>query len=229
VNNPYQYLILDLDDTLYSRRTGLMEEIGRRILLYLTERMGFSPQESVELRKRFNTQYGTALRGLQIEHTIDPADYLHFVHAVPLQDYLALDPALDAMLSRIPLNKAVFTNADTAHAQRVLNCLGVAHHFPVIVDIYAVEFHCKPRPEAYRRMLDQIGADGRTCIMVEDSARNLHPARELFGITTVIVDGAKSDGVDYAIGDLLELESLLHRISNLPASRPRPTAKGAVH
>src|SRR3989304_2202849 len=102
VNNPYQYLILDLDDTLYPRRTGLMEEIGRRILLYLTERMGFSPEESVELRKRFNVQYGTALRGLQIEHTIDPADYLHFVHDVPLQNYLALDPALGAMLSRIP-------------------------------------------------------------------------------------------------------------------------------
>jgi putative hydrolase of the HAD superfamily len=215
VTNSYQYLIFDLDDTLYSHRTGLMEEIGRRILLYMTGRMGFSPQESVELRKRFNVQYGTVLCGLQNEYHIDPADYLHFVHDVPLRNYLALDPSLDAMLSRIPLSKAVFTNADTTHAQRVLDCLGIAHHFPVIVDIYAVEFYCKPRPEAYRRMLDLIGVEGRNCIMVEDSARNLHPASELFGITAVIVDGIKSDGVDYAISDLLELESLLHRISNL--------------
>lgn len=215
VRHTFQHLVLDLDDTLYPRRTGLMEEIVRRIFLYMTEQMGLSPDIAVEMRQRFNAQYGTVLRGLQIEHGIDPADYLAFVHAIPLENYLAPDPALDAMLGRIPLRKAIFTNADAAHARRVLNRLGVARHFPVIVDIHAVEFHCKPRPEAYRRMLDLIGGVGEACIMVEDSARNLAPARELFGITTVLVDGAKPEGVDYAINHLVELEPLLLRLSNL--------------
>jgi len=42
--------------------------------------------------------------------------------------------------------------------------------------------------------------------------RNLKPARELFGMTTVIVDGQMAEGVDYAIGDLMQLEGLLNRL-----------------
>jgi putative hydrolase of the HAD superfamily len=207
----FQYLILDLDETLYPRNTGLMGEIGRRMLLYLTSHMGFTPDQAADVRQRFFVRYGTTLRGLQIEYQVDADDYLHFVHDIPLEDYLAPDPTLDAMLGRIPLLKAIFTNADTAHARRVMQRLGVAHHFPVVVDIQAVEFHCKPEPEAYRRLLAILGATGPDCILVEDMARNLRPARE-FGMTTVVVDGDKADGVDYAIHNLSELEGLIRRL-----------------
>jgi len=207
----FQYLILDLDETLYPRSAGLMREIGRRMLLYLTSRMGFTPDQAADARQRFFARYGTTLRGLQIEYQVDADDYLHFVHDIPLQDYLAPDPALDAMLGRIPLPKAIFTNADTAHARRVMQRLGVAHHFPVVVDVHAVEFHCKPEPEAYRRLLAILGATGPDCILVEDMARNLRPARE-FGMTTVMVDGDQPDGVDYTLRNLFELEELIRRL-----------------
>jgi len=209
MSRPFQYLVFDLDETLYPRRTGLMDEIGRRISLYMAARLGFSPDQAAELRRRFNTQYGTVLRGLQIEYNADADDYLHFVHDVPLEYYLAADPVLDAMLSRIPLRKAIFTNADTAHARRVTDCLGVARHFTTVVDIRTVDFYCKPNPQAYRRLLDVLGVPGEVCILVEDSARNLRPARELFGMTTVVLDGAMAEGVDYVISDLLELEVLV--------------------
>ena len=208
----FKYLILDLDETLYPRSAGLMAEIGRRIPLYMTTRMGFAPDEAQILRQQFFVKYGTSLRGLQLEYHVDADDYLQFVHDVPLQDYIAPAPALDAMLGRIRLDKAIFTNADAAHARRVMECLGVTHHLPVIVDIYALDFHCKPDPKAYRRLLDILGAPGEACILVEDSARNLRPAREQFGMMTVIVDGEKTDGVDCAIGDLMELEGLVNRL-----------------
>ena len=207
-----KHLILDLDETLYPRSTGLMGEIGRRMLAYLTSRMGFTPDEAAEIRKRFFVQYGTTLRGLQIEYQVDADDYLQFVHDIPLRNYIMPDPALDAMLARIPLLKSIFTNADTVHAQRVMEHLGVAQHFPVVVDIHAVDFHCKPEPEAYRRLLSILGATGPACILVEDMARNLRPARE-FGITTVLVDGDKNDGVDYAIRNLFELEGLTAQLT----------------
>jgi len=214
VSKVYQHLILDLDETLYPRCTGLMDAIGRRMLLYLTSRMGFAPDEAAEVKKRFFVRYGTTLRGLQIEYQVDADDYLHFVHDIPLENYIALAPALDALLGRIPLSKAIFTNADAAHARRVMERLGVAHHFPVVVDIHAARFHCKPEPEAYRRLLELLGAVGPACILVEDMARNLRPAREQFGMTTVIVDGDQADGVDYAIPGLLELEGLVSRLMN---------------
>jgi putative hydrolase of the HAD superfamily len=190
-----------------------MPEIGRRILLYMTTRMGFPPEEAAALKKHFFLQYGTTLRGLQLEYRVDPDDYLQFVHDVPLEDYIAPDPALDAMLNRIRLDKVIFTNANATHARRVMERLGVAHHFSNVVDIHSVEFYCKPNPQAYQRVLDVIGVPGSACIMVEDSARNLRPARELFGMTTVLVDGEKADGVDYAIGNLMELEELVHRLT----------------
>ena len=99
--NEFQYLILDLDETLYPRRTGLMAEIGRRILLYLTSRMGFAPDEAADVKKRFFVRYGTTLRGLQIEYQVNADDYLHFVHDVPLENYIEPAPALDAMLGRL--------------------------------------------------------------------------------------------------------------------------------
>ena len=207
-----KHLILDLDETLYPRSTGLMGEIGRRMLAYLTSRMGFTPDEAAEIRRRFFVQYGTTLRGLQIEYQVDANDYLQFVHDIPLRNYIMPDPALDAMLARIPLLKSIFTNADTVHAQHVMEHLGVAQHFPVVVDIHAVDFHCKPEPEAYRRLLSILGVTGPACILVEDMARNLRPARE-FGITTVLVDGDKNDGVDYAIRNLLELERLTAQLT----------------
>ena len=223
----FQHLILDLDETLYPRRTGLMGEIGRRMLLYLTSRMGFTSDEAADIRKRFFVRYGTTLRGLQVEYQVDADEYLQFVHAVPLQNYIVPDPALEAMLARIPLPKSIFTNADAFHARRVMERLGVTHHFPVVVDIHAVDFHCKPEPEAYRRLLSILGATGPACILVEDMARNLRPARE-FGMTTVLVDGDQADGVDYAIRDLLELEEVLTQLTGQVTKSPLETRQTSL-
>jgi putative hydrolase of the HAD superfamily len=223
VTDVYQYLIMDLDETLYPRSTGLMAAIGQRILLYITTHMGFTLDEAAILRKQFFVQYGTTLRGLQLEYHLDPSDYLQFVHNVPLEDYIVPDPALDMMLSRIRLDKVIFTNADAAHARRVMERLGVARHFSKVIDIHTVDYNCKPNPEAYGRALDALGTTGAACILVEDSARNLRPARQLFGMTTVLVDGDKADGVDYAIGSLMELEQLVARLT---AGQRRRVTKG---
>jgi putative hydrolase of the HAD superfamily len=206
---PYRFILFDLDETLYPRTVGLMQEIGRRIVLYLTDRLGFPPEEAGQLRRHFYVQYGTTLRGLQVEHHVDVDDYLHFVHDVHLAGYLEPDLALDAMLSRLPLAKVIFTNASEWHARRVLAHLGIDHHFSQILDIRATAFYNKPDPRAYELALRALDARGPECIMVEDSVRNLRPAKDLFGMTTVLVDGQAENGVDVTIGRLLELEEVV--------------------
>jgi putative hydrolase of the HAD superfamily len=210
----YTHLLFDLDETLYPRNTGLMQEIGRRIVRYLNERAGFSPEEAEQLRKHFLNRYGTTLRGLQIEHHVDTDDYLRFVHDVRLEDYIAPNAALDAMLRRMALPKAIFTNADERHARRVLARLGVAEHFPFILDIRAMQFCNKPDPLAYESVLRALRVDGPDCILIEDSVRNLRPAKELFGMTTVLVGGNVEAGVDIAISDLLELEGVIETLNH---------------
>jgi putative hydrolase of the HAD superfamily len=79
--------VFDLDETLYPRQAGLMQEIGVRINRYLTENLRLPQEQANELRKRYYNQHGTALRGLVVERPeVDPEDYLHFVHDVRLTD-----------------------------------------------------------------------------------------------------------------------------------------------
>ena len=206
-----KHIIFDLDETLYPRRAGLMQEIGERILRYMVERMGFSSDEAEARRARYFHAYGTSLRGLMTEETVDTEDYLTFVHDIDLAGYIGPSPALDAMLRRIPLAKIVFTNATREHARRVLDVVGIADHFPFVIDIRAVDFINKPDLHAYRRILDLIGARAEECILVEDTPRNLRPAKAL-GMTTILVDHGECSEVDYCVSDILEVGDVVAHI-----------------
>lgn len=212
-----QYLIFDLDETLYPRRAGLMQEIGVRIMRYMIDRLGFSPEEAEARRMRYYRLYGTSLRGLMAEEQVDREDYLVFVHDIELARYIGPTPALDAMLARIPLTKAIFTNATAEHVQRVLDMLGVSRHFSTIIDIRATDFISKPDPLAYQRVLERLGAQAGECILVEDNPRNLLPARAL-GMKTILVDHAECDEVDYCVDDILKVGDVVAQI--LDGDRP---------
>lgn len=218
-----RHLLFDLDETLYPPQTGLWPIIGDRITAFIQERLGLPLEEARALRFRYAHQFGVTLAGLMREHQIDPEDYLEYVHRLPLDQYLAPDPALNAMLARLPLLKAVLTNASAAHARRVLDCLGVTRHFHMIIDIRALEYVNKPQPEAYRRALGLLGAQGPECAFIDDLPRNLAPAHDL-GMITILVrapsaDGAGPDavqpagalppGVDYQVPNVLGVERVL--------------------
>jgi putative hydrolase of the HAD superfamily len=199
----FRFLIFDLDETLYPRNAGLMQEIGVRINRYLIENLRLSPDQANELRKRYYNQHGTALRGLVVERPdVDPEDYLHFVHDIPLANYLSPNPALAQMLRSIPLTKVIFTNATVEHAQNVLNILGIADQFADIIDVRRVEYISKPNAEAYERLLNILQATGDECILIEDATRNLLPGKAL-GMTTILVDSEDCTEVDYCVRDIL--------------------------
>jgi len=217
--------LLDLDDTLYDSGNGLWQAIGRRITLYLTERLGLTEAEARLVRQTYLEAFGTTLNGLRHHYHIDPDDYLAFVHDVPLADYLAPDPALDGMLGRLPLRKIVFTNSDAPHAARVLAQLGIARHFELIVDIHALGFVNKPEPEAYALALARAGVAANECLFADDAVRNLAPAKRL-GMLAVWVrpDQAHlpNDAFDYAIPRIHELEPLLARVDRGNGRRAAP-------
>jgi len=206
-----RYLIFDLDDTLYPRGSGVMEQIRRLILRYMMERLGMSAEEARVLRKRYLAEYGTTMAGLLRHQHIDPEDYLEYVHDFPVHRYLRANGELDGVLGAIPLQKAIWTNATRAHAQRVLNALGIRHHFSRIVDVRDMNYISKPAPEVYHRLLKLLRADGPECILVEDSVRNLRPAKVL-GMTTVLVDGEDDEDVDFSIGRIEEIGNVVRRL-----------------
>jgi len=214
----FEFILFDLDNTLYSRESGLLQQIGRRIQMWLCDHLGVGWEQAAVVRRDYFVRYGTTLNGLLIEHAVDAHDYLTFVHDVPVETYLSPDPALAAMLAAIPLRRVIYTNATTEYSGRVLRALGVANLFERVISIEDVELRNKLHNEAYERVLTLLDATGPQCIMVEDSDRNLIPARAL-GITTVLVGqgdgiGSPDGSVDYMVQSVMDVGWVVGRLLN---------------
>jgi len=201
----------DLDDTLYPPTAGLWEQIGSRINLYMSERMGFPADQVQAIREKYFREYGTTLRGLQANHQVDMDDYLAFVHNVPLKLYIQPNPALRAALESIHARKFIFTNADTNHAGRVIEAVGLQGLFDGIIDVHAIAPYCKPMPEAFQLALERAGhPEPRSCALLDDQPRITRAAR-LLGMYTILV-GKPDPGedADAALVQLADLPVLLN-------------------
>jgi len=202
----FSTLFFDLDETLYPHNNGLWAEIRARINAYLYERMGFPLDQIESLRENYFSEYGTTLRGLQAHHKVDMDEYLAFVHDVPICQYLRPDPELRAAIQGIHARKFIFTNADTNHANRVLEAVGLQGLFNGIIDVHAIAPFCKPMPEAFELALKAAGSpDPHACVLLDDQRRITRAARHL-GMYTILVGGLTAD--DDADAALLHLTDL---------------------
>jgi putative hydrolase of the HAD superfamily len=175
---PFSTFLIDLDDTVYPFDSGVWQAIRARIDLYVQLHFHLGPAEARVLRQDLFNRYGTTMRGLQAEYAIDEDEYLAFVHDVPLDQILRPAPELAGMLADYPQRKLIVTNANTAHAHRVLGVLGLTGCFERIIDIKAMAPYCKPMPQAFQRILEQCGeSDPARCVLVDDSAGNVQGAR----------------------------------------------------
>ncbi len=209
---PFEYILFDLDETLYPKESGFMRVMRERILLFMTQKIGIPADDVTTKRHIYYQRYGTTLRGLMEEYKINPADYLAFVHDVDPRDFFGASPPLDNMLEEIPLRKVIFTNADLLHCQRVLDALQVSHHFELIIDINVINYKSKPDPYAYQRALALLGVPGKRCIMVDDVPRNLIPAKDL-GMTTILVNGPDTSiAIDYTVPTVFHVERVLKNL-----------------
>jgi putative hydrolase of the HAD superfamily len=182
----FRAVVFDLDNTLYAPQSGLFAAIDARIGIFIQERLGLSAAAAEQMRHRFRSRYHITLRGLMVEHGIDPGDYLDFVHAVPVDLLLAPDPRLRDLLDRLGCPAHIFTNGSREHALRVLGRLGVTACFGEIFDIAATGYLPKPEPAAFRLVLRTLGLEPREVLYVDDLPRNLATAADL-GMTTVLI------------------------------------------
>lgn len=199
-------LLFDLDDTLYSPASGLWYAIRERMSNYMYECLKLPLERIPEMRQYYLQTYGTTLRGLQNDYNINADDFLKYVHDLPLKEYIDPDPILQDILLSLPQQRWIFTNADIAHAQRVLAVIGLQECFKGIIDVRSMNFICKPDPEAYIHALKITQEFNPTkCVMFDDSIRNLAPANKL-GIFTVLVGNTVNpDSADRTILSLHEL------------------------
>ena len=177
--------IFDLDNTLYPHDVNLWQQVDVRIRDYIARFLALDPDEAQRVQKDYYRRYGTSLRGLMIEHGMSPGDFLDFVHAID-HSALAPDPVLGAAIAQLPGRKLVLTNGTRAHADAVMQRLGINQHFEDIFDIMAAELEPKPSAQTYDRFLRLHQVDPQRAAMFEDLARNLAVPHTL-GMTTVLV------------------------------------------
>ena len=208
----HKVIFFDLDDTLYPRSALLMRSIGERIRDYIVHTIGIAADEADAVRVRWRNTYGTALRGLIEEgYRFDLDDFFRYVHDIPL-DHVTPDPAVCAMLLRLPLRRVVLTNSNAEHAERILGHLDLRACFERVIDIRALGLINKPDPRAYHLALDLVGAAAHEAILVEDTPANARPARAM-GMTTILVDCPSGPDADYFVPDVLGVERVVAELA----------------
>jgi len=178
--------IFDLDNTLYPSSANLFSQIDVLMGQFISELLGCDLVEARRVQKIYFHDHGTTLAGLMHYHTVDPAEFLSFVHDVDMS-VLDAAPRLADRLRALPGRRLIFTNADAVYAGRALDALGIADCFEGIWDIQAMEYRPKPEMSAYTGMIERFGIDPTRAVFIEDSARNLPPAKHL-GMQTVWID-----------------------------------------
>ena len=99
--------IFDLDNTLYPAHLSLWQQMDERIKSYVAKLLNCSAEEAFRIQKDYYQRYGTSLRGLMIEHGMEPAAFLAHVHDVDLSGLdnlaafdkrMAADPGVQAAM-----------------------------------------------------------------------------------------------------------------------------------
>lgn len=180
-----EFWVFDLDNTLYPASSNLFDQIDRRMKAFIARAFDLQVDDAFKLQKQYYHEYGTTLRGLMINHGIDPDIFLSYVHDID-HSVLQPDSALDSALENLPGRKLIYTNGSARHAAAVVEQLGISRHFKEIFDIRAGDYVPKPNPGSYADFIARHSVAPGRAVMFEDSHNNLKPAAEL-GMATVFV------------------------------------------
>ena len=103
---------------------------------------------------------------------------------------------------RVPLG--IVTNSGRKELDRALDGIGLADLFPVTVSADDVEWP-KPHPDGYLQAFAALGADPRTCVVIEDSAPGAEAARAAGAVlVTVPADRRRGPRGDLTLSSLAD-------------------------
>ena len=185
-----EYILFDLDNTLYSSRWGLEQEVSILANHYIAEFLSIPLEQATGLRKErvIGGGYGTTLEWLCAEHGLAGTEidnYYAYIHPENEADILPPDPVLrDLLLSlssrTIPLG--ILTNSPLEHAQRIIKKLRVDDLFLAIFDIRRNGYKGKPKADVYQKVLKELGVTASSCLFVDDDPRYIQGYRAVGGM-----------------------------------------------
>ena len=216
-----KFWIFDLDNTLYSGKTKVFEQVDKRMSAYISKKLNVSVEEAKKIQKNYFHEYNTTLNGMIKNHEINANEFLEFVHDIDI-DFLKKDFKLAEEINKLECKKIIFTNGSRKHALNVTTKIGIDHLFDDVFDIVDSEFVPKPAIQPYRKLVKKHKIDPNLCVFVEDIARNLKPAYEM-GMKTIWIENdepwaskfSDSNFINYRTNNLSEF---LRKINLLKAA-----------
>jgi len=201
--------IFDLDNTLYSGKTRVFEQVDKKMSKYISEKLNVNIVEAKEIQKNYFYEYNTTLNGMINNHKIDANEFLEFVHDVDI-DFLKKDSLLNEELMKLDGKKIIFTNSSRKHAMNIIRKIGIDQHFDDIFDIVDSEFVPKPDIVSYKKLVEKHKIDPKLCVFIEDIARNLKPAYEM-GMKTIWIENDEPWARKFSDSDFIN-----YKTNNLP-------------
>lgn len=198
-------LLFDLDNTIYPQSCGLLNEIGRRIRLYIKQLFNISEEQANKLATDYRWKYGSSLMGLVYIEKIDPVAYRDFVYDIEYEKFISKDRKIIDLMNKLPQEKIIYTNASRKHAEAVLNIMGISNAFKMIVPVEDVYFYAKPTPQSFREMLIKTKIHPSEAIFLDDQPANIITGKS-FGIGTILI-GAEHKEADLCINELTDLQA----------------------
>ena len=153
-----KFWIFDLDNTLYSGKTKVFEQVDKKMSKYISDKLNVSVEEARKIQKNYFYEYNTTLNGMIKNHKIDPGEFLEFVHDINI-DFLKKDPDLAKEIEILNGKKIIFTNGSRKHALNVTKRIGIDHLFDDIFDIVDCNFIPKPSVEPYKKLVEKHKID----------------------------------------------------------------------
>ncbi|GHD66592.1 pyrimidine 5'-nucleotidase [Jeongeupia chitinilytica] len=200
--------LFDLDNTLHDANRHAFPTIDAAMTGFIADALQLSENDASALRLAYWHRYGATLLGLIRHHPhVDPQRFLAHSHPLDvLTGRVHPVPGLKRTLARLPGRKYLFTNGPHDYAEAMLAALGIDRCFDGLFAIESAGYSPKPQLRGYRALLRQWRLDPRRCILVEDTAANLRPARQLGMATVLIRKGTpRSSWADWQIPHLAAL------------------------
>lgn len=131
---------------------------------YFAKHLELSAEDAKMLHHKYCQDYGLAITGLTLHHTVAPLEFNKEVDdALPLDNIITPNLQLRQLLADIDRSKVklwLFTNAYITHAQRVVRLLGIEDMFEGITycDYDKIPIRCKPHTKMYEKAEIEAGA-----------------------------------------------------------------------
>lgn len=180
--------LFDLDNTLHDCSRAIFRAIDGNMTQAVMQTLDVDEDTANTLRRRYWERYGATVIGLVRHHGIKASDFLAKAHAFDPAPLVHAETGLARKLARLPGRKVLLTNAPRHYAHDVLKILGIAHHFDLLwaIDQMNLQGRMRPKPSMalMRQVLAHLKVPAHRVVLVEDTLRNLRPARRL-GMRTV--------------------------------------------